>query len=142
MPWLDTAFAHTSQMFGDPEFLVNNRGALLALFAPGNDMADTTQRMLSAESPLQRAMKGADPNDARIVAGALPRLLMEVSRAVVYDNLQRESPVGITFSWQPAYEHSVTVWESPPTSISPGWINVVFKGRYPGDPHPIGPVAS
>ena len=102
MPFLDTAFAHVSQMFGDPEFLVDNRDALSELFAPGKDMADTTRHMLSAESPLQRAMKGADPNDARVVADALPRLLMEVSRAVVYDNLQREAPVGITFSWQPA----------------------------------------
>jgi hypothetical protein len=129
-------------MYGDPEFLVEYRSALLDMFAPGNDMAEATLRMVGDESPAGHRMKGADPEAVTAVAGAIPDLLMEVSRAVVYDNLQRPEPVGMTFSWQPDYEHSVTVWESPPTLISPGWINVVFKGRYPGDPHPIGPVTS
>jgi hypothetical protein len=137
MPFLDVAFAHVSQMFGDPEFLVANRDLLLEIFAPGNDMAAATFRMVGEESPLGHAMKGADPDDVTEVAAALPALLLEVSRAVVFDNVSREEPVGMTFSWQPDYEHSVTVWESPPTHVSPGWINVVFKGRYPGDTHPM-----
>ena len=142
MPFLDVAFMHVNQMFGmcgDPEFLAANRDLLVGIFAPGNDMTVATRRMVGEESPLGYAMKGADPDDVKEVADALPALLLEVSRAVVYDNLQRADPVGMTFSWQPDYEHSVTVWESPRTHLSPGWINIVFKGRYPGDPHPIGP---
>jgi hypothetical protein len=136
------AFSHLDQMFGDPDFLGSNREVLLELFAPGNDMTATTLRMVGEESPLGRQLKGADPIDVTAVASHLPALLMEVSRAVVYDNLQRSDPVGMTFSWQPDYEHSVTVCESPPTNISPGWINVIFKGRYPGDPHPVTGVAT
>jgi hypothetical protein len=137
VPYLDVAFAHVSLMFGDPEFLVTNRDVLLEIFAPGNNMADATFRMIGEDSPIGYPMHGADPEDVTEVAAALPPLLMEVSRAVVFDNLQRAEPVGMTFSWQPDYEHSVTVWESPPTQVSPGWINVVFKGRYPGDTHPM-----
>jgi len=35
----------------------------------------------------------------------------------------------------------VTVWESPPTDATPGWITVLITGRYPKDKHPITQVA-
>ena len=45
-------------------------------------------------------------------------------------NLEREEPFGMTFAWAPAYDWELTVWESPPTDISPGWITVLIKGRW------------
>jgi hypothetical protein len=142
MPLFQVAIGHLNRMFGIPEFLERNRPVLLDLFRPSDRpegtpdrLVETTLLLLGDESPLGEASK-------TLISGALldlsrnnhPRF--EAERAAVYRNLQREKPYGMTFAWAPGYDYEVTVWESPPTAASPGWITVLIKTRYPSDPHP------
>jgi hypothetical protein len=142
MPLFQVAIGHLNRVFGDPEVLERSRALLLDLYRPSDDpegmperLVETTQQMLS-EGPLGEGLKGADVGRiARLVAQQPPTIL-EAERAVVYRNLQRERPYGMTFAWAPGYDNEVTVWESSPTEASSGWITVLIKSRYPSDPHP------
>ena len=138
MPFMHVALNFTNQLFGDPTLLVQHRDQLLELFQPGADHNAVASLLSSADGPLQRDLPGeVDRATVGRYAGRLPATIMEVSRAVVYQNLQRETPLGMTFAWMPAYEHEITVCESPATGDTPGWITILMRGRYPGDPHPI-----
>ncbi len=143
MPLFQVAIGHLNRMFGIPEFLERNRPVLLDLFRPSDHpegtpdrLVETTLLLLGDESPLGEGLKDVDIGRiARLVAQQPPAIL-EAERAAVYRNLQREKPYGMTFAWAPGYDYEVTVWESPPTAASPGWITVLIKTRYPSDPHP------
>jgi hypothetical protein len=139
MPAMQVALSFLNQMLGDPEYLRRDRVNLLQLFRPGqtvNEMVEVTARVLS--SALEGgSVKGADAARIANHLRGQPPTIIEAQRAVVYRNLERDEPFGMTFAWAPAYEWELTVWESPPTEISPGWITVLIKGRYPGDPHPV-----
>jgi hypothetical protein len=142
MPAMHVALHHTNRLFGDPTLLVQHRDQLVALFQPGADHSAIAGLLTSPESPVDGELPGgADSGMVGRYAGRLPETIMEVSRAVVYQNLQRETPLGMTFAWMPAYEHEITVCESPATEFTPGWITILMRGRYPGDPHPITGVA-
>ena len=143
MPFFQVAIGHLNRMFGIPEFLERNGPVLLDLFRPSDHpegtpdrLVETTLLLLGDESPLGEGLKDVDIGRiARLVAQQPPAIL-EAERAAVYRNLQREKPYGMTFAWAPGYDYEVTVWESPPTAASPGWITVLIKTRYPSDPQP------
>jgi hypothetical protein len=143
MPLFQVAIGHLNCMFGNPDFLRRNRTDLLDLYRPSEGpegtpdrLVETTRLMLSDQSPFGEGLKDVDIGRiARLVAQQPPTIL-EAERAVVYRNLQRDRPYGMTFAWAPGYDYEVTVWESPPTEASPGWITVLIKTRYPNDPHP------
>lgn len=139
MPAAHVAIGHLNKMLGDPEFLKDpdRRNQLARLYEPTVDLGEITAQMIGDDSPLGYAMRGADPSTIGTILSHLPESVLEAARAVVYRNLQRETPLGMTFAWLPAYEHEITVCESPATKSSPGWITVVIKGRYPADPHPV-----
>jgi hypothetical protein len=141
---MQVALSHLNKIYGDREFLREHRDELLELFRPSSDpeqalenMVGTAHGMLSGQGLVNEAMKGADPSEiARLLQGVPPTIL-EAQRAVVYRNLQRAEPFGITVAWAPGYDSELTVWESPPTTISPGWITTLIKTRYPSDDHPV-----
>jgi hypothetical protein len=133
MPGMQTALSMLNKILGDPVYLRRNKADLLNLFGPDqsvNDMVGMAEQLLD----------GQGVNNAQSIAKLLagePPTIIEAQRAVVYRNLQREEPFGMTFAWAPAYDTELTVWESPPTEISGGWITVLIKGRYPSDEHPV-----
>jgi hypothetical protein len=142
MPAMHVALAQANGVFGDPALLIEHRAALLERFAPNADHADIASYIVSAQGPLGKPLSGnLNPGLIGNLAGKLPATVMEVSRAVIHQNLQRETPLGMTFAWMPAYEHEITVCESPATDYSPGWITILMRGLYPTDPHPITGVA-
>ena len=144
MAFFQTAIGHLNRMFGDTDFLRDNRESLLEMYAPSAShedavasLARNTERMLGTDSPLGEAIKNVEPSRIARILEQQPATIMEAQRAVVHANLQRTEPYGMTFAWAPGYDYEVTVWESPPTDATPGWITVLIKSRYPKDKHPI-----
>jgi hypothetical protein len=144
MPGYQVALGYLNQIYGDPALLQSSRTDLLALHSPKEDpeeayqgLIDTAAQLLRGGGVVDEPIQGVDPSTIANLLGGLPPAIMEAGRAVIYRNLQREVPFGMTFAWAPAYDNEITVWESPPTNISPGWITVLIKGRYPADEHPV-----
>lgn len=144
MAFFQTAIGHLNRMFGDTDFLRDNRESLLELYKPSETHEDaaaalvrTTEQMLGKDSPLGEAIRNVEPSKIAKILEQQPATIMEAQRAVVHANLKREEPYGMTFAWVPGYDYEVNVWESPPTDATPGWITVLIKTRYPKDPHPI-----
>ena len=138
MPGMQVALSFLNKMLGDPELLRRDRDNLLNLFRPGqtiNEMVGVADTVLS--SAMGDSVPGADPSRIAQLLRGEPPTIIEAQRAVVRRNLEREEPFGMTFAWAPAYDWELTVWESPPTDISPGWITVLIKGRYPSDQQPV-----
>ena len=138
MPGMQVALSFLNKMLGDPELLRRDRDNLLNLFRPGqtvNEMVGVADTVLS--SAMGDSVPGADPSRIAQLLRGEPPTIIEAQRAVVRRNLEREEPFGMTFAWAPAYDWELTVWESPPTDISPGWITVLIRGRYPNDRQPV-----
>jgi hypothetical protein len=58
---------------------------------------------------------------------SLPGSLRETLRSVIYYALTTEDgPIPITFSWVPAYDAALTIWEMPCATIT-----VLIQSRYP-----------
>jgi hypothetical protein len=66
---------------------------------------------------------------------SIPKGILESMRALIYDDLSRPEPLAITWSWAPAYDFELSVWECPGTQ-SKGGITVLLRSRYPADKHP------
>jgi hypothetical protein len=56
--------------------------------------------------------------------------------AAVGQNLNRETPKQMLFSWAPGYDWELRLTESQSSVISDGGITFLVRSRYPGDPHP------
>jgi len=95
------------------------------LFAPGANLATAAFKHGVAKNKFEKG-----------VLASIPRGMQEMLRALVYDNLQRHTPLSITFAWAPAYDFELSVWECPGTAVSPGGITVLVRTRYPLDRHP------
>jgi len=136
---MQVALSFLNKMLGDPEQLRSDRDNLLNLFRPGqtvNEMVGVADTLLN-QAMQGGSVPGADPSKIAQLLRGEPPTIIEAQRAVVRRNLEREEPFGMTFAWAPAYDWELTVWESPPTDISPGWITVLIKGRYPTDQQPV-----
>ena len=144
MPLFQVAIGHLNRMFGIPEFLERNRPVLLDLFRPSDHpegtpdrLVETTLLLLGDESPLGEGLKDVDIGRiARLVGATTARAFSRLSEPLCTATFSVKSRDGMTFAWAPGYDYEVTVWESPPTAASPGWITVLIKTRYPSDPHP------
>jgi hypothetical protein len=145
MPGFHVALSYLNQIFGNPALLLDNQAELLAFYAPSDNpnaaldqLQQTVQHLLSGEGSGGAPPADVDPTTIAGFMRGLPPTHAEAGRAIIYRNLQRPKPFGMTFAWAPAYDHELTVSESPPIDgTSPGWITVVLKGRYPFDPHPV-----
>jgi hypothetical protein len=137
---MQVALGYLNQVLGDPVFLRENRSSLLEHFRPGqsiSEMVGMAEQILSGAVGDQGPVIGANPSQIAKLLGGEPPTIIEAQRAVVSRNLERDEPFGMTFAWAPAYDWELTVWESPPTDISPGWITVLIRGRYPSDVQPV-----
>ena len=66
-----------------------------------------------------------------------PTGIQAAVRAVLADNLRREGTVPVTFAWAPGYDFEVSIWDVRDTAETAGGITILFKSRYPDDPHPL-----
>ncbi len=66
-----------------------------------------------------------------------PSGLQAAVKGVLQDNLERAGTVPVTFAWAPGYDYEVTIWDVRDTTETAGGITVLFKSRYPDDPHPL-----
>lgn len=66
-----------------------------------------------------------------------PSGIQAAVKAVIADNLLRDGTVPITFAWAPGYDFEVSIWDVRDTSETVGGITILFKSRYPDDPHPL-----
>ena len=148
MGFLHVGLGHLNRMFSDTEFLRTNRQALLDLYRPSDastsggvpaevspDILASTRQMLTADSPLGKVAEGIDPEQVVAILNQQPPTIVEAQRAVVYRNLQRDQPFGMTFVWRPGYEYELRILESHASDGSPGWITVEITSRYPSDLH-------
>jgi hypothetical protein len=94
---------------------------------------------IRADSNLTNVLErlGIAQTDAECAAiDALPPAVHQAVLGVMRSALQ---PKGggdrrqITFSWSPAYAHSVHIWEARAVAGSPAAITVHLEGPYPGD---------
>jgi hypothetical protein len=66
-----------------------------------------------------------------------PTALQAAVRAVVFENLTRSGTVPVTFAWAPGSDFEATIWDVRDTAETAGGITVLFRSRYPDDPHPL-----
>lgn len=126
MPRMQTAVTAMNVAFG-----ADRIGDLdPAPFAPGGDGAATL-----SEAFVQAGVE-LDEATQRYVDG-WPSALVAAVRATIHENLARGGRVPITFAWAPGYDYEVTVWDVRDTSETAGGITMLFKSRYPADPHPL-----
>jgi hypothetical protein len=64
-----------------------------------------------------------------------PPALMDAFKAAIRSAVMDGKPV--TFSWAPAYDYELHVWESRDFQGSKGAVNIQVRTRYPSDPHPL-----
>ena len=123
MPRMQTAVTALNVAFGaerigdvDPATFTPGDGTLSAAFVEaGVDLEDETQRYIDGwPSGIQAAV-----------------------RATLHENLAREGRVPVTFAWAPGYDFEVTIWDVRDSTETAGGITVLFKSRYPSDPHPL-----
>lgn len=124
MPRMQTAVSAFNATFG-PEAI---RDADPSGFAAGSGMS-LSEALLNAGVELDRAT-------AAYVEG-WPSGIQAALKAVIADNLQREGTVPITFAWAPGYDFEVSIWDVRDTTETAGGITILFKSRYPDDPHPL-----
>ena len=65
-----------------------------------------------------------------------PASLQAAMLAVVSENLSRDEPKQMMFTWAPGYDWELNLWESTASVVSSGGITVQVRSRYPGDAHP------
>jgi len=93
--------------------------------------------------PLHNALAdaGAEPGPLREAfknyLGKIPGGITEALRATLYHALTTTPPTMVTFAWAPAYDYEIDIWQAPDTKETKGGITVLFKSRYPDDPHPL-----
>lgn len=96
--------------------------ALSESLSPGNDLA-------AGARALGIAASGREEQFLR----SWPAALKEAIRAAVYDALVRaDGPLPVQFTWSPAYDYEVTVWEVAGTPESIGGITIALKSPIPG----------
>ncbi len=93
-----------------------------ASLAPGEDLAAGARALGIAANGREEAFLRAWPPGIR-----------EAIRAAVYDALVRpDGPLPVQFTWSPAYDYEVTVWEVAGTAESMGGMTIALKSPVPG----------
>jgi hypothetical protein len=124
MPRMQTAVSAFNASFGPQGIIEMDR----EVFAPSSDS--------TLSEALARAGVELDEVTASFVDG-WPSGIRAAVRAVLHDNLTRDGTVPVTFAWAPGYDFEVSIWDVRDTAETAGGITILFKSRYPDDPHPL-----
>ena len=63
----------------------------------------------------------------------MPRGFQESLRAILHYALTSEPRVLLNFSWAPAYDFEMTIWEMPEPPPAHTGMTILLKGRYPDE---------
>jgi hypothetical protein len=112
---LNAAFGGASPTVGHEE---------LARFAPGEELGPALASILGGDDGDLNALLAA-------YVGTMPPSFREALRAVIYSALDRSTQALLNFSWAPAYDFELTIWEivEPPPHAS--GVHILIRGRYP-----------
>ena len=121
MPAYETMFKALAVQLEDPGVQNTLRG----LLGGGASLGDIIDALGLVQHSAQRAFIESTP--ASMQAAIL---------AIARDNLSRPEPKQMMFTWAPAYDWELHLWESTASTVSEGGITVQIRSRYPGDPHP------
>jgi hypothetical protein len=128
MPRLQTLLSRLNHAFGEDD--IKRRSQSAELFAPGAPLDRALAEMVSEE--------GSEDHKAfRAYVRRIPPALREGLRSTIYCALQTSPPTLITCSWAPGYDFEASYWQAPDTPETKGGITVLFRSRYPSDPHPL-----
>ena len=75
----------------------------------------------------------ATTQDEKDYLDGWPPALQEAIRAVLLSAVTQTPRVPVCFSWAPAYDYELHLWEARSTANSPGGITVFLRSRYPDD---------
>lgn len=121
MPAFETMFNELVVRLREPD----TRDAIRQLLSDRTSLADIADQLgLVTHSGQKRFIDSA------------PASIQAAILAIAEDNLARDQPKQMMFTWAPGYDWELRVWESTSSTVSEGGITVQVRSRYPGDPHP------
>ncbi len=121
MPAFETLFNELVVTLRDPDKVAELQGML----ADDVSLADIAEQLGLVHHSGQKAF-----------IGQLPASMQAAILAVARENLARDEPKQMMFTWAPGYDWELHMWESTASIVSDGGITVQVRSRYPGDPHP------
>jgi hypothetical protein len=121
MPVFEVMFKELNWQLVDNTFLDQARD----LFSQGRSLVDIVDGLGLVKSPGQAAFIAATP--ASMQAAII---------AAVSQNLGRDAPKQMIFTWTPHYDWELRINETRSTNVSEGGITIHVRSRYPGDAHP------
>ena len=127
MPGLQTTTGYLNEAFNRDHIqaLVAHRD----VFAPGQKLSAGLKLVLKGQPGLFKFLLP--------YVEELPASFQETLRNLAFFALSTKPPTTITFSWTPAYDFELTIWDAPDTGRTRGGITVLLKSRYPGDTLPL-----
>lgn len=111
----------------------------LILALQDGDILDQVRELLAGDSSLVDIINELGLVDSQGQADFIaqtPQSLQVAILAVVRENLARDEPKQMMFTWEAGYDWELRLRESTSSSISEGGITMQVGSRYPDDPHP------
>lgn len=114
MPFTQTALGSMNTAFGN----ANIAGVAPELFQPGSSLTRAATAMGLDTAGLGDWLHGIPPG------------IHEAIRATILSALEREPRSAITFSWAPAFDYELQLWDVPAGRKTPGGITIHLKSPY------------
>lgn len=95
-------------------------------FGPGQELGPALLRVLDPKNEELNGLLNA-------YVSMMPRGFQESLRAILYYALSSEPRVLLNFSWAPAYDFEMTIWEMPEPAPAHTGMTILLKGRYPDE---------
>jgi hypothetical protein len=96
------------------------------LFGPRQDLAKALTRVMDSDYEELGDLLAA-------YISAMPGGFREALRSIIYYALSSEPQVLLNFSWAPAYDFEMTIWEIVEPAPFHSGITIALKGRYPDE---------
>ncbi len=95
-------------------------------FGPGEDLG---QALLGVMNPAHKELNGL----LHAYVSMMPRGFQESLRAIIHYALSSDPRVLLNFSWAPAYDFEMTIWEMVEPAPAHTGMTILLKGRYPDE---------
>jgi hypothetical protein len=95
-------------------------------FSPGAELGPALLSVLDSKHEELNGLLNA-------YVGMMPRGFQESLRAIIYYALSSEPRVLLNFSWAPAYDFEMTIWEMVEPPPAHTGMTILLKGRYPDE---------